>query len=93
MTTRMWQDLNTADIHNTRYHFHLFDLFKDAYHFVFKYFNKICFCLYIRLTYSDLCTRVPESKFRECLLATLAVPFQVMCSYHAIMNFSSNSKV
>ncbi|XP_052620596.1 uncharacterized protein LOC111897809 isoform X1 [Lactuca sativa] len=57
------EDLNTADIHNTRF------------------------------TYSDLCTRVPESKFRECLLATLAVPFQVMCSYHAIMNFSSNSKV
>ncbi|KAI3523353.1 hypothetical protein L1887_01417 [Cichorium endivia] len=47
----------------------------------------------IRLTYSDLCTRVPESKFRECLLATLAVPFQLMCSYHAIMNFTSNSKV
>ncbi|KAI3753119.1 hypothetical protein L2E82_25164 [Cichorium intybus] len=46
----------------------------------------------IRLTYSDLCTWVPESKFRECLLATLAVPFQLMCSYHAIMNFSSNKK-
>ncbi|KAL4591638.1 hypothetical protein LXL04_004608 [Taraxacum kok-saghyz] len=46
-----------------------------------------------RLTYSDLCNRVPESKFRECLLATLAVPFHLMCSYHAIMNYSSNSKV
>ncbi|KAI3739187.1 hypothetical protein L2E82_29586 [Cichorium intybus] len=32
----------------------------------------------IRLTYSDLCTWVPESKFRECLLATLALPFQLM---------------
>ncbi|XP_024986780.1 syndetin-like [Cynara cardunculus var. scolymus] len=46
-----------------------------------------------RLTYSDLCTRVPESKFRECLLATLAVLFDLMCSYHAIMNFNSDNKV
>ncbi|KAI3823280.1 hypothetical protein L1987_04713 [Smallanthus sonchifolius] len=46
-----------------------------------------------RLTYSDLCTRVPEPKFRECLLATLAVIFNLMCSYHAIMNFNSNHKV
>ncbi|KAK9072639.1 hypothetical protein SSX86_009074 [Deinandra increscens subsp. villosa] len=46
-----------------------------------------------RLTYSDLCTRVPESKFRECLLATLAVLFNLMCSYHAIMNFNSDHKV
>ncbi|KAJ9554716.1 hypothetical protein OSB04_009330 [Centaurea solstitialis] len=46
-----------------------------------------------RLTYSDLCTRVPESKFRECLLETLAVLFDLMCSYHAIMNFNSDNKV
>ncbi|PWA80198.1 hypothetical protein CTI12_AA198830 [Artemisia annua] len=46
-----------------------------------------------RLTYSDLCSRVPESKFRECLLATLAVIFNLMCSYHAIMNFNFNHKV
>ncbi|KAI3706440.1 hypothetical protein L6452_24184 [Arctium lappa] len=46
-----------------------------------------------RLTYSDLCTRVPESKFRECLLATLAVLFDLMCSYQAIMNFNSDNKV
>ncbi|KAK1435111.1 hypothetical protein QVD17_00871 [Tagetes erecta] len=46
-----------------------------------------------RLTYSDLCTRVPESKFRECLLATLAILFNLMCSYHAIMSFNSDHKV
>ncbi|CAI9104941.1 OLC1v1003734C2 [Oldenlandia corymbosa var. corymbosa] len=40
-----------------------------------------------RLTYSDLCIQVPESKFRECLLATLAVLFKLMCSYHAILSF------
>nr|GEV57411.1 syndetin-like isoform X1 [Tanacetum cinerariifolium] len=46
-----------------------------------------------RLTYSDLCSRVPESKFGECLLATLAVIFNLMCSYHAIMNFNFDHKV
>ncbi|KAF5819783.1 putative vacuolar protein sorting-associated protein [Helianthus annuus] len=46
-----------------------------------------------RLTYSDLCTRVPEPKFRECLLATLSVLFNSMCLYHAIMSFNSDHKV
>ncbi|KVH90726.1 Protein of unknown function DUF2451, C-terminal [Cynara cardunculus var. scolymus] len=55
--------------------------------------DYLSLCLHIRLTYSDLCTRVPESKFRECLLATLAVLFDLMCSYHAIMNFNSDNKV
>ncbi|VFQ96526.1 unnamed protein product [Cuscuta campestris] len=40
-----------------------------------------------RLTYSDLCLQMPESKFRQCLLATLAVLFKLMCSYHAILSF------
>ncbi|XP_059314757.1 uncharacterized protein LOC132065389 isoform X2 [Lycium ferocissimum] len=45
-----------------------------------------------RLTYSDLCTQIPESKFRQCLLATLAVLFRLMCSYHAIQNFQPEDK-
>ncbi|XP_060169687.1 uncharacterized protein LOC132600494 isoform X2 [Lycium barbarum] len=45
-----------------------------------------------RLTYSDLCTQIPESKFRQCLLATLAVLFGLMCSYHAIQNFQPEDK-
>ncbi|KAL2541061.1 Vacuolar protein sorting-associated protein [Abeliophyllum distichum] len=40
-----------------------------------------------RLTYSDLCIQIPESKFRQCLLATLAMIFKLMSSYYAIMNF------
>ncbi|KAL4577005.1 hypothetical protein LXL04_013106 [Taraxacum kok-saghyz] len=46
-----------------------------------------------RLTYSDLCTRIPESEFRHCLLATLSVLFQLMSSYYAIMSFHSDYKV
>ncbi|KAJ8568426.1 hypothetical protein K7X08_027959 [Anisodus acutangulus] len=45
-----------------------------------------------RLTYSDLCTQIPESKFRQCLLATLAVLFRLMCSYHAIQSFLPEDK-
>ncbi|CAL5212204.1 unnamed protein product [Lathyrus oleraceus] len=40
-----------------------------------------------RLTYSDLCLQIPDSKFRQCLLRTLAVLFDLMCSYHEIMDF------
>ncbi|KAI3821250.1 hypothetical protein L1987_08813 [Smallanthus sonchifolius] len=40
-----------------------------------------------RLAYNDLCTRIPESEFRNCLLATLSVLFKLMCSYYSIMNF------
>nr|XP_043631842.1 syndetin [Erigeron canadensis] len=46
-----------------------------------------------RLTYSDLCTRIPESEFRQCLLATLAALFKLMGSYHAIMSFHSECKI
>ncbi|KAK4440669.1 Syndetin [Sesamum alatum] len=46
-----------------------------------------------RLTYSDLCIRIPESKFRQCLLATLAVLFKLMCSYYAITSFRLEDKV
>ncbi|XP_052311729.1 uncharacterized protein LOC7496467 isoform X4 [Populus trichocarpa] len=45
-----------------------------------------------RLTYSDLCHQIPESKFRTCLLRTLAILFRLMCSYHEIMNFQLESK-
>ncbi|XP_076921162.1 uncharacterized protein LOC143582500 [Bidens hawaiensis] len=45
-----------------------------------------------RLTYSDLCTQIPESEFRKCLLATLSVLFKLMCSYHSIMSFHSEYK-
>lgn len=40
-----------------------------------------------RLTYSDLCALIPESKFRECLLTTLDALFRLMSSYYAIMSF------
>ncbi|KAK8550819.1 hypothetical protein V6N13_119322 [Hibiscus sabdariffa] len=46
-----------------------------------------------RLTYSDLCLQIPESKFRQCLLRTLAVLFKLMCSYHEIMAFQPENKV
>ncbi|KAJ8749862.1 hypothetical protein K2173_013777 [Erythroxylum novogranatense] len=45
-----------------------------------------------RLTYSDLCLQTPESKFRQCLLRTLAVLFRLMCSYHEIMSFEPQNK-
>ncbi|XP_076887217.1 uncharacterized protein LOC143537306 isoform X2 [Bidens hawaiensis] len=45
-----------------------------------------------RLTYSDLCTQIPEAEFRKCLLATLSVLFKLMCSYHSIMSFHSEYK-
>ncbi|KAH6772710.1 coiled-coil protein [Perilla frutescens var. frutescens] len=46
-----------------------------------------------RLTYSDLCTQIPESKFRQCLQATLAALFKLMCSYYVITNFQLDDKV
>ncbi|PSR89909.1 Syndetin like [Actinidia chinensis var. chinensis] len=46
-----------------------------------------------RLTYSDLCHRIPESKFRQCLLTTLAVVFKLMSSYYAVMSFQPGDKV
>ncbi|CAF2124424.1 unnamed protein product [Brassica napus] len=46
-----------------------------------------------RLTYSDLCIQTPESKFRQCLLRTLAVLFQLIYSYHQIMSFTPEMKV
>ncbi|CAH8361226.1 unnamed protein product [Eruca vesicaria subsp. sativa] len=46
-----------------------------------------------RLTYSDLCLQTPESKFRQCLLRTLAVLFQLIYSYHEIMSFAPEKKV
>ncbi|KAE9461299.1 hypothetical protein C3L33_06796, partial [Rhododendron williamsianum] len=46
-----------------------------------------------RLTYSDLCRRIPESKFRQCLLTTLAVVFKLLSSYYAIMSFQPDCKV
>ncbi|MED6180644.1 hypothetical protein PIB30_011950 [Stylosanthes scabra] len=45
-----------------------------------------------RLTYSDLCLHIPESKFRQCLLRTLAILFEIMCSYHEIMDFQLERK-
>ncbi|OAY84569.1 Syndetin [Ananas comosus] len=40
-----------------------------------------------RLTYSDLCVQIHESKFRQCLLKTLEALFKLMCSYYSIMSF------
>lgn len=45
--------------------------------------------LRIRLTYSDLCLQIPESRFRQCLLQTLDILFKLMCSYYAIMSFQT----
>ncbi|KAF3321188.1 coiled-coil domain-containing protein 132 [Carex littledalei] len=45
-----------------------------------------------RLTYSDLCDLVPESKFRLCLLRTLECLFRLMCSYYSILSFCSEEK-
>ncbi|XP_017227755.1 uncharacterized protein LOC108192412 isoform X2 [Daucus carota subsp. sativus] len=45
-----------------------------------------------RLTYSDLCLQIPELKFRQCLLETLAVLFDLMCSYYAIMSFQPENQ-
>ncbi|KAK3010468.1 hypothetical protein RJ639_013020 [Escallonia herrerae] len=45
-----------------------------------------------RFTYSDLCNRIPESKFGQCLLATLAVLFKLMCSYYSILSFQPELK-
>ncbi|XP_065003491.1 uncharacterized protein LOC103971873 isoform X5 [Musa acuminata AAA Group] len=46
-----------------------------------------------RLTYSDLCIQIPESRFRQCLLRTLDVLFRLMCSYYSIMSFQPEEKV
>ncbi|XP_004506085.1 uncharacterized protein [Cicer arietinum] len=45
-----------------------------------------------RLTYSDLCLQIPDPKFRQCLLRTLAVLFDLMCSYYEIMDFQLERK-
>ncbi|KAJ4784669.1 coiled-coil protein [Rhynchospora pubera] len=45
-----------------------------------------------RLTYSDLCDLVPESKFSLCLLRTLECLFRLMCSYYSILSFCSEEK-
>lgn len=45
-----------------------------------------------RLTYSDLCLQIPEPKFRQCLLNTLAILFKLMCSYHEIMAFQLDDR-
>ncbi|XP_050367917.1 uncharacterized protein LOC126786203 isoform X2 [Argentina anserina] len=45
-----------------------------------------------RLTYSDICLQIPEPKFRQCLLNTLAILFKLMCSYHEIMAFQLDDK-
>ncbi|KAI4373569.1 hypothetical protein MLD38_011683 [Melastoma candidum] len=46
-----------------------------------------------RFTYSDLCHQIPEPKFRECLLRTLAVSFKLMCSFYEIMSFRLENEV
>ncbi|CAM8916625.1 unnamed protein product [Rhodiola kirilowii] len=45
-----------------------------------------------RYTYSDLCGQIPESKFRVCLLRTLAAMYKLMCSYFAIMSFQPENE-
>uniref|UniRef100_A0A1D1XEN0 Coiled-coil domain-containing protein 132 n=1 Tax=Anthurium amnicola TaxID=1678845 RepID=A0A1D1XEN0_9ARAE len=40
-----------------------------------------------RLTYSDICAKIPESKFCQCLLNTLDTLFRLVCSYYQITSF------
>ncbi|CAK7332113.1 unnamed protein product [Dovyalis caffra] len=40
----------------------------------------------------NIVQEIPESKFRQCLLRTLAVLFRLMCSYHEIMSFQLENK-
>ena len=44
------------------------------------------------LTYNDLCLRIPESKFRSCLLKTLSGFFRLVSSYYVIMSFQFENK-
>uniref|UniRef100_A0A7N0U890 Syndetin n=1 Tax=Kalanchoe fedtschenkoi TaxID=63787 RepID=A0A7N0U890_KALFE len=46
-----------------------------------------------RYTYSDLCGQIPESKFRVCLLKTLAAVYKLICSYFAIMSFQPEDEI
>ncbi|XP_068645855.1 uncharacterized protein [Aristolochia californica] len=46
-----------------------------------------------RLTYSDLCLQIPESKFRQCLLTTLDILFKLMFSYYEVLSFQPEKKV
>lgn len=46
-----------------------------------------------RLTYSDLCEQIPESKFRHCLLKTLDSLFSLMRSYYGILSFKPQRQV
>ncbi|KAK1267369.1 hypothetical protein QJS04_geneDACA000243 [Acorus gramineus] len=46
-----------------------------------------------RLTYSDLCVQIPESKFRYSLLKTLDVLFKMMTSFYLIMSFQQKENV
>lgn len=43
-----------------------------------------------RLTYNDLCLQLPETNFKHCLLRTLEVLFDLMCSYYAMMTWKSS---
>lgn len=45
-----------------------------------------------RLTYNDLCLQLPETNFKHCLLRTLEVLFDLMCSYHSMMTWKSPEK-
>ncbi|CAA7390862.1 unnamed protein product [Spirodela intermedia] len=57
-----------------------FSTFISIYH---HHFN----CHLYRLTYSDICMKIPESKFNQCMLSTLDTLFRLMCSYYRIMSF------
>jgi len=83
-------------LQNSRYFF----FYKHIYHPLMIIIISIFMLIWLhschfnsRLTYSDLCLRIPDSKFRLCLLRTLAVLFDLMCSYHEIMDFELERKV
>ncbi|KAL8130099.1 hypothetical protein V2J09_019254 [Rumex salicifolius] len=46
-----------------------------------------------RMTFSDLCPRIPEPMFRICLIRTLSVLFKIMSSYHSIMICETQKKI
>ncbi|EYU37015.1 hypothetical protein MIMGU_mgv1a001212mg [Erythranthe guttata] len=87
LRTSLQEDVENPNTQTSRYEQYISFSLKTV-----EYIFSVGFFPY-RLTYSDLCTRIPESKFRQCLLAALAVLFKLMCSYDAITSFQLEDEV
>ena len=91
----MKRSCHTSAVFNCLKH-RQYQFIEPKYQTVFKFlwaFTSPMFFVFCRFTYSDLCVQVPEPKLRPCLLRTLECLFSLMCSYYAIMSFSSGDKV